>query len=201
MTTSRSSSVGSESSRSHMTGSAIADCGSATKVIDIPIFLGAPNHSSALPKIKRRMGAAIATNVSRGLAAPTRGEFETYNERFLENGLENAALILAKSWRPRPESNRGARICSPLRHHSATWPSARRRRSPTGRRRVSYGRTLESTRVAAKNTLHRPRDRTTRRDFPRPRLSSPSTRTSSIPRGTRWSTPPRSASTWSKARS
>ncbi len=25
-------------------------------------------------------------------------------------------------WRPRPESNRGARICSPLRHHSATWP-------------------------------------------------------------------------------
>ena len=22
----------------------------------------------------------------------------------------------------RPESNRGARICSPLRHHSATWP-------------------------------------------------------------------------------
>src|SRR5918998_4306107 len=26
-------------------------------------------------------------------------------------------------WRPRPESNRGARICSPLRHHSATRPS------------------------------------------------------------------------------
>lgn len=26
-------------------------------------------------------------------------------------------------WRPRPESNRGIRICSPLRHHSATWPS------------------------------------------------------------------------------
>ena len=25
-------------------------------------------------------------------------------------------------WRPRPESNRGIRICSPLRHHSATWP-------------------------------------------------------------------------------
>ncbi len=28
-------------------------------------------------------------------------------------------------WRPRPESNRGARICSPLRHHSATWPLRR----------------------------------------------------------------------------
>ena len=25
-------------------------------------------------------------------------------------------------WRPRPESNRCARICSPLRNHSATWP-------------------------------------------------------------------------------
>jgi hypothetical protein len=27
-------------------------------------------------------------------------------------------------WRPRPESNRGARICSPLRNHSATRPHA-----------------------------------------------------------------------------
>ena len=27
-----------------------------------------------------------------------------------------------KNWRPRPESNRGARICSPLRSHSATRP-------------------------------------------------------------------------------
>ena len=26
------------------------------------------------------------------------------------------------AWRPRPELNRGTRICSPLRHHSATWP-------------------------------------------------------------------------------
>lgn len=28
-------------------------------------------------------------------------------------------------WRPRPESNRGTRICSPLRNHSATrpWPA------------------------------------------------------------------------------
>jgi hypothetical protein len=27
-----------------------------------------------------------------------------------------------ENWRPRPESNRCTRICSPLRHHSATWP-------------------------------------------------------------------------------
>src|SRR5665648_848661 len=32
------------------------------------------------------------------------------------------AVMQAKLWRPRPESNRGARIFSPLRHHSATWP-------------------------------------------------------------------------------
>ncbi len=29
-----------------------------------------------------------------------------------------------RRWRPRPESNRGARICNPLRHHSATRPQA-----------------------------------------------------------------------------
>ena len=28
----------------------------------------------------------------------------------------------SRNWRPRPESNRGARICSPLRNHSATRP-------------------------------------------------------------------------------
>jgi hypothetical protein len=28
----------------------------------------------------------------------------------------------SRRWRPRPESNRGARICSPLRNHSATRP-------------------------------------------------------------------------------
>jgi protein-L-isoaspartate(D-aspartate) O-methyltransferase len=33
--------------------------------------------------------------------------------------------ILRKIWRPRPELNRGTRICSPLRHHSATRPSLR----------------------------------------------------------------------------
>ena len=30
-----------------------------------------------------------------------------------------------EGWRPRPELNRGTRICSPLRHHSATWPRHR----------------------------------------------------------------------------
>src|SRR5215831_15084984 len=32
--------------------------------------------------------------------------------------------VMSAPERPRPESNRGARICSPLRHHSATWPHA-----------------------------------------------------------------------------
>jgi hypothetical protein len=35
-------------------------------------------------------------------------------------------------WRPGPESNRGARICSPLRHHSATGPSGCRRETSAG---------------------------------------------------------------------
>jgi hypothetical protein len=33
-----------------------------------------------------------------------------------------ASIDLTRGWRPRPESNRCARICSPLRNHSATWP-------------------------------------------------------------------------------
>ena len=46
---------------------------------------------------------------------------------------------IAEVWRPRPESNRGARICSPLRNHSATWPIHFRRANTQGKRRVSYG--------------------------------------------------------------
>ncbi len=53
---------------------------------------------------------------ARGCTAPGR----TMSRKNKENG-----------WRPRPESNRGARICSPLRNHSATRPSGpvRNRRS------------------------------------------------------------------------
>ena len=42
-------------------------------------------------------------------------------------GLKPVGRRTARSekWRPRPESNRGARICSPLRNHSATRPPAR----------------------------------------------------------------------------
>ena len=35
-----------------------------------------------------------------------------------------SADFTGREWRPRPESNRGTRICSPMRHHSATWPLA-----------------------------------------------------------------------------
>lgn len=31
-------------------------------------------------------------------------------------------LVCNWEWRPRPDSNRGTRICSPLRSLSATWP-------------------------------------------------------------------------------
>src|SRR5262249_17825037 len=37
--------------------------------------------------------------------------------------LAEPKLRSSEGWRPRPELNRGTRICSPLRHHSATWPS------------------------------------------------------------------------------
>ena len=39
-----------------------------------------------------------------------------------EEILISALFYMDKTWRPRPESNRGTRICNPLRHHSATWP-------------------------------------------------------------------------------
>lgn len=45
----------------------------------------------------------------------------------VDGGIQ-AKLLPAQSgiyvwqWRPRPELNRGTRICSPLRHHSATRP-------------------------------------------------------------------------------
>ena len=42
-------------------------------------------------------------------------------------------------WRPRPESNRGARICSPLRHHSATWPKVRKSKDLRVSRVRTYG--------------------------------------------------------------
>ena len=41
---------------------------------------------------------------------------------FLNEKPRQAVELTGFYWRPRPESNRGARICSPLRHHSATWP-------------------------------------------------------------------------------
>lgn len=33
--------------------------------------------------------------------------------------------VCFKTWRPRPELNRGKRFCRPLRNHSATWPLGR----------------------------------------------------------------------------
>ena len=40
--------------------------------------------------------------------------------------LLRSAYNLLILWRPRPESNRDRRICSPLRNHSATRPLPRR---------------------------------------------------------------------------
>ena len=40
--------------------------------------------------------------------------------RFLD--ILNIHTLRSDLWRPDPESNRGARICNPLRHHSAIGP-------------------------------------------------------------------------------
>ncbi len=55
-------------------------------------------------------------------------------------------------WRPRPESNRGARICSPLRNHSATRP---RCGSAPARGRYSKGRPAAAMEHGAKTTTAR----------------------------------------------
>ena len=44
---------------------------------------------------------------------------------FGTNGERRFLLLSGSYWRPRPDSNRGERICSPLRHHSATWTIAK----------------------------------------------------------------------------
>ena len=46
-----------------------------------------------------------------------------------EAAYSKPVSALQSGWRPRPESNRRARICSPLRHHSATWPISGNRAS------------------------------------------------------------------------
>ena len=56
-------------------------------------------------------------------AVKVRSAFAEATERHPSyEGLAEPKLRSSEGWRPRPESNRGARICSPLRNHSATWP-------------------------------------------------------------------------------
>lgn len=45
--------------------------------------------------------------------------------RAAHSGRRNLLAQGKESWRPGPESNRGARICSPLRNHSAIRPPRR----------------------------------------------------------------------------
>ena len=47
-----------------------------------------------------------------------------YSAAATANGSMMLLCVLSdiRKWRPEPESNRRARICSPLRHHSAIGP-------------------------------------------------------------------------------
>ena len=58
--------------------------------------------------------------------------------RLLCQAVSVHANCQEKVWRPRPDSNRGTRICSPLRNHSATGPRSRLMVSPRRKhRRIS----------------------------------------------------------------
>jgi protein-L-isoaspartate(D-aspartate) O-methyltransferase len=46
-------------------------------------------------------------------------------KRMTDVPIDYDVRFVEEIWRPRPESNRRIRICSPLRHHSATWPIPR----------------------------------------------------------------------------
>jgi hypothetical protein len=50
-------------------------------------------------------------------------------------------------WRPDPESNRGARICNPLRHHSAIGPER-------GRELLRFAAKVNPKLLAAYMTLY-----------------------------------------------
>jgi hypothetical protein len=69
-----------------------------------------------------KTGRRVRVPVTSRLRAVLNSRNGPEGEHFLQTGCKPEGLRRAKLWRPRPESNRGARICSPLRHHSATWP-------------------------------------------------------------------------------
>jgi hypothetical protein len=64
---------------------------------------------------------SVLPNRQRSESTAHVGEAQRMN-KFLKPSLKPEHRVLTKTWRPRPESNRCARICSPLRNHSATWP-------------------------------------------------------------------------------
>ena len=69
------------------------------------------------------------------------------------------AGIQGNCWRPRPESNRGARICSPLRHHSAlvatlgVAPSGKCRFAAPAQNRISGTKSGTKENVGSDNSL------------------------------------------------
>src|SRR5262245_48725396 len=85
-----------------------------------------PKRSRVSPATACAMWPPFSTVISRGLTSLLLLHLQNWkgpeSEHRLQTGCKPEPTIRAKYWRPRPESNRGARICSPLRHHSATWP-------------------------------------------------------------------------------
>jgi hypothetical protein len=71
-----------------------------------------------MKKISSKLFVALSGIMALGVSAPAVAQSA--------NGSGSIKIVrsvfVRMCWRPEPESNRRARICSPLRHHSAIGP-------------------------------------------------------------------------------
>jgi hypothetical protein len=113
--------------------------GSATKWFAARVQYGHPRDG---PRGKR--AAHNRNSMSHGVAEGLLKSLESREPSCSKNAawpahsatrqaLQITVLVGENVWRPRPELNRGARICSPLRHHSATRPHNVRSNRSVGR--------------------------------------------------------------------
>ena len=106
-----------------------------------------PKKSSWLP-VGRLFGTLLAANGGMKSLASTAPRVKPCGARSSECPLPDIArAMLDSKWRPEPESNRRARICSPLRNHSAIGPRERSHAFP------DCGRGVKSARPSLRQSL------------------------------------------------
>ena len=103
-----------------------------------PGVIPAPRRWVMVGCLQGRPGEDAPGMVNKALTLPKKVPHETKTGpwRYPATLPAGTRPPLAQEWRPRPELNRGSRICSPLRHHSATWPQAK---SPKNARQAVGG--------------------------------------------------------------